>query len=90
MNMKNMKNMSVEPECLYRERKLRYRENTASKLSQIRPTSKSKCSIAGSSLVHFVLFCSFLAFCLATHSCFRGGPEGLCSGITLNVQSKSE
>ena len=38
----------------------------------------------------FVLFCSFLAFCLATHSCFRGGPESLCSGITLNVQSKSE
>ena len=38
----------------------------------------------------FCSFCSFLAFCLATHSCFRGGPESLCSGITLNVQSKSE
>ena len=56
MNMKNMKNMSVEPECLYRERKLMYRENTASKLSQNRPTSKSKCSIAGSFLFFFGLF----------------------------------
>ena len=64
MNMKNMKNMSVEPECLYRKRKLRYCENTASKLSRIRPTSKSKCSIAGSSvlflLFFFVLFWPFV------------------------------
>ena len=37
------------------------------------------------------LFCCFFCFVvLATHSCFRGGPGSLCSGITLNVQSESE
>ena len=49
----NVKNMSVEPGCLYRNWKLKYRENTASKLSLIRPTSKSKCCIAVSSTLFF-------------------------------------
>ena len=29
--------------------------------------------------------CFFCFVLLATHSCFRGGPESLCSGITPNV-----
>ena len=38
-----------------------------------------------------MLYCCFFYFVLlATHSCFRGGPESLCSGITPNVQSESE
>ena len=49
----NVKNMSVEPGCLYRNWKLKHREDTASKLSLIRPTSKSKCSIAVSSALFF-------------------------------------
>ena len=77
----NVKNMSVEPGCLYRNWKLKYREDTASKLSLIRPTSKPKGRF----------YCCFFCFVLlATHSCFRGGPESLCSGITPNVQSESE
>jgi hypothetical protein len=38
-----------------------------------------------------MFYCCFFCFVLlATHSCFRGGPESLCSGITPNVQSESE